>query len=144
MSLMISHGLAAAALKGITASFEGDEGVSPQLSLWGGVAPASMDEDVTEDHKLLVEFDLIGPVFGEPQLDEDLFVYSDMLPVGGQLGRDDGEATFFRLYDRDGEPVMQGTIGLPGSGADIEMDDIDVTTTKLISVQGARLTLPLI
>jgi hypothetical protein len=143
MSLFISEAAGVASMLAVRGQFEEEGPDQPVLSIWGGPVPAGIEADVdAEDNLLLVEFPLIGTVFGDPYREGDTIV-STLLPIGGVLGISEGEATFFRMYDRNGVTVMQGTVGLAESGSDLTIDDVDVTVQKLITVEGLHLTLPL-
>lgn len=143
MSLLISEAAGIASVLAIRGVFEEDGADQPVLSVWAGPMPTDIETDVdVDDNSLLVEFPLIGTVFGDPFREADNIV-ADMLPVGGVIGIGDGEASFFRMYDRNGVVVLQGTVGLEGSGMDLLIDDIDITTQKLITPEGLRLILPL-
>lgn len=143
MSLIISEAAAVASMLGLRSRFEQEGLDQPALSIWGGPVPDDIEiaPDV-DDNPLLVEFPLIGTVFGDPVREGDTVV-SELLPVGGVLGMDEAVATFFRIYDRNGVPVMQGTVGIEESGADLIIDDADITTQKLITPQSLRLIQPL-
>lgn len=48
-----------------------------------------------------------------------------------------GEATWLRIYDKNGSPVIDATISLPGGGGDIEFDNtrfIKGGTVQMISL----------
>lgn len=143
MGLIISEAAGIASMLAIRSTFEGEGAEQPILSIWGGPIPPDIETDVdADDNDLLVEFSLIGTVFGDPFREDDNIV-STLLPLGGSLGMAEGEASFFRMYDRNGVAVFQGTVGLEGSGAVLLIDDIDVTVQKLITAEGMRLTQPL-
>lgn len=143
MTTMISEAAGLACILAIRGRFEADGPDAPLLTVWAGEAPATAETDVDADtNAMLVEFPLAGTVFGDPQREGDVLV-CDLLPVGGATGQDEGEASFYRLYDREGNAVMQGDVGLEGSGADLEIDDIEIATQKLVTVKSLRLALPL-
>ena len=143
MSLIISEAAGIASMLAIRSVFEEEGTEQPVLSIWGGPMPVDLETDVdADDNDLLVEFPLIGTVFGDPFREDDNIV-STLLPIGGVLGMAAGEASFFRMYDRNGVAVFQGSVGLEGSGSDLLIDDIDVTVQKLLTVEGMRLTQPL-
>jgi len=142
MALIVSEEAGAAALLGMRSLFEVDGDEPAILNIWGGEMPESIEDDVDEENLILAEFELAGTVFGDPRREDDTLII-DLLPVGGELGSTEGEATFFRLYDRAGATVLQGTVGAPDSGADLEIDDIAITPQKLVTVQSLSLSLPL-
>lgn len=143
MSLVISEAAGLASILAIRGQFEGDGPDSPMLTIWSGEPPDEIDDDVDDETNLiLADFTLIGTVFGDPAREDNALV-CDLLPVGGVMGADEGQASFFRMYDRNGETVLQGSVGLADSGADLVIDDIDITPLKLVTVQSLRLALPL-
>jgi len=47
------------------------------------------------------------------------------------IGFKDGTPTYFRIYGVDGiTPLMQGTVGVTGSGADMEVNDVRTPTSR--------------
>ena len=49
-------------------------------------------------------------------------------------------ATWARIVDRDGAFVMDGTVGLTGSGADVEIDNTTIAPGQTVNVTLVRFT----
>ena len=51
-----------------------------------------------------------------------------------------GTATWARIVDSNGNFVMDGTVGLTGSGADVELDSTSITAGQPVNVSSATFT----
>lgn len=130
--LKISFDLAEVFLKAMAAAVNTGEAAS-LISIWGGPIPDTVEESVTASNLHLAEFALLRPAFADPVV-ETTKVTMSMLPVDSCSALDAGIATFFRLYDGAGVPVLQGTVGLIGSGETIEISEVDVTKGMTLDV----------
>lgn len=54
----------------------------------------------------------------------------------------EGTATFFRLSASNTVPWLQGTVGLPGSGADMIMDTVTFVSGQYFTIISATITNP--
>lgn len=54
----------------------------------------------------------------------------------------DGLAGYFRIYNRDSAPIMDGSVGVLNSGADLTFDRIDFIAGGSISITNFALTIP--
>lgn len=55
----------------------------------------------------------------------------------------DGTAGYFRLYNRDQITILDGTVGLTNTGADLTFDRIDFITGGSVAITNFVLTIPL-
>lgn len=54
----------------------------------------------------------------------------------------DGTASWFRCYDRDGVPVFDGDITITGGGGDIEFDNINFLKGGTVQITSLSATMP--
>lgn len=142
--MLISEAAGIASMLALRDQFELDGPDAPNLSIWSGDMPTAIEDDVDPlINGLLAEFELIGSVFGDP-VREGNYLAADLLPMGGVTGLMEGQASFFRMYDRNGVTVLQGSVGLVQDGPDLAIDDIEITEQKLVTAQALRLILPLV
>lgn len=90
-----------------------------RLEIRTGLPPAN--PQVAATGTLLATLNLSNPAFGN-------FANGSSFanPIANDIDVDEsGEAGWFRLYDRDGNAVIDGTITKIGDGGDIEFDNID-------------------
>ena len=55
----------------------------------------------------------------------------------------DGIASYFRIYNRDSSPILDGTVGLYNSGSDLVFDRIDFVAGGSVSLTNLAITMPL-
>ena len=115
MTISISPEAAIAAVNAVTESVMfGTDEPSPQIIVFSGPAPlrgASIDP---EENALLVSFDVPETGFGAAAIvDGSAEAILSSIPAVDAVGA--GDASFFRVYDRNGAVVMQGPVGESGS-----------------------------
>lgn len=111
MSLLIRPNLAVAAVDAVTSMIDTGDGDVAQLIVFSGTPPASVLDDVDVASEILVTFDLPSPSFGDAAIigdNEAVEALAFTIPMTPSTGA--GDATFFRVYDKDGLPVMQGDV----------------------------------
>lgn len=67
--------------------------------------------------------------------------------IANPLGGDDninasGVPTWFRIYSRDGTPILDGSVGLISSGNDIEFDSIDFIQGGSVAITSMTVVIP--
>ena len=53
-----------------------------------------------------------------------------------------GTATWFFISNRDNRGTFAGTVGLTGSGADLELDDVNIVQGKTYGISNLRIQMP--
>jgi len=53
-----------------------------------------------------------------------------------------GTAAVCRVVDRDNNTVFEGTVGLTGSGADVELSSVSITTGDAVTLSSITVTQP--
>jgi len=117
-----------------TAIDQGSLGAA-SLCLYGGNRPGS-GQPVT-DQPLLISLLLAYPCAAS--VGGGVLV---LKPIPETLVTADGTLSWGRLLDRDGLPVADLEVGLPGSGADIELPALAVYRGAFIRIDQATLTEP--
>lgn len=127
-------------------------GANPLLRIYGGTVPTSAQEEVSADPPTgaseLVEFTLNGTaaftaaanggassVGGSATDSRTEIVGTESTAQLSATAGATGTAAFFRIVDKDGDCVMQGTITATGGGGDMEL-----VTTSIVSGQTVNLT----
>lgn len=141
MTLKITTEALQAAVAAVAAMVDvGDEGAA-QLIVFSGPVPASIADPVGAGCDFLATFDLPEPAFGAPALVGNE-VEALAFDVPDTEATAAGEASFFRVYDRDGDQVMQGLVGAAGSSADLILNQIDITVGAIVSVDRLVIGIP--
>lgn len=135
MALKITEAVAASTVSAVTAAVDAGEEGSAQLIIFEGEVPESAASPVDLASKILVTFDLPNPAFGAPMLIDNVVeaLAYELDPVSASEA---GEAQFFRIYDCDGEVVMQGAVGEGMTDLVLNQNNItegaDVTVQRLV------------
>ena len=104
------------------------------IRLYDGVQPAKGGAATT----LLAECEFQNPSFGAASggtITANAVTSEASAPAPSQL-----TATWGRLVDRDGNFVMDGTVGATGSGADIEIDNPSIAPGQQVNVTLVQFT----
>ncbi len=129
------------AVDAVTAAIDGgDEGFA-QLIVFSGPVPTSADGTLSGENDFLVTFNLPSPAFGAAALVEDA-VEALAFSLDSAEATSPGEASFFRIYDRDGDPLMQGGVGLSGSPAVLHLNQTTITTGAVVEVERLVIGMP--
>lgn len=125
MALKISAALAAACANLVATA--ADAGVpASTLVIYDGAEPADVDTAVTTQNELVV-FDLPDPAFGAAaDVAGGALITAEAVTPQDAIA--DGTATWFRMYDGDGLPLIQGNVtDTSGSG------NLKVSSTAVIT-----------
>lgn len=118
-----------------------DSGGAGKLEIRSGVIPDGVGDAATGT--VLNSIDFMDPAFGLVQIaGDDVTADANGLPLGG-TNLATGVATWFRIYQGDGTAHSQGTVGLNGSGADLELADTSLTQGEPLQITEFQLTHPL-
>jgi len=125
------------AANSIAASLEDGNVVSNSyIQIFSGSRPNSPQD--TSNEPILSLFNLASPAFGEAlagtitsqPITEDISVIAT------------GRATWFRIYDKNDEAMVDGDITLPNGGGDLEFDNVDFVEGGTIIISNLKLTVP--
>lgn len=99
------------------------------LDIYDGLPPATVDTPVTDQTRLA----RIG--FGTPafQAAVDGRAMSNAL-IADPDADASGQAAWYRTVQSDGTPMSQGSIGLIDSGADMELNRLDIVAGATVTI----------
>lgn len=122
MTLFISNAAAIAAANAIVDLVDLGSGTSEgRFLVYAGSVPADADASIGAA-TLLATLLMSNPAFGAAS-DAAPGAVAVAAAVADDVDADaDGTPSFFRIVDRDGTAIMQGSVGATGSGADVEFD----------------------
>lgn len=111
------------------------------LRLYSGAQPA--DADSAAVGTLLAEFDLPNPAFGAADTSGVATANSTPLTTTGESGASTGtDAQSCRVVNRNGDTVFDGSVGATGSGAEVELDNVNIASGQSVSVSSLTYTHP--
>lgn len=102
-----------------------------------GSKPAS--PQAAETGTLLATLPFSNPAFGS---------YTTGSAIANPIGNDPnvaatGIAGWFRIYDRDGNAIMDGDVTVVGGGGDLQMDDVNFIQGGTIVIDQLTATMPM-
>ena len=132
---------------GMLSAWVTDIGVSAILRLFGGTMPANCATAVSANNSggnpLLAEFDLASTWMGAPSSGTAV---ADNLPLqttGASVAAGGTNATFYRIYASDGVTCHeQGTVTLTGSGGDLTLDNVSISSGQNVEITTFSRTAP--
>ena len=100
------------------------------IRMYSGLKPAAVADPIT-DQALLAELRFSSPAFG-PAVNGQIFA----LPMTKDSNaKSTGQATWFRAFSSNGATAqLQGTVVPKGSGADIELSNINIQIHGTVSL----------
>ena len=102
------------------------------LRVYNGTRPATGGTATT----LLAEFTMSNPAFVTPAVAGVMTANS----ISATTIAASGTATWFRIVDGAGSSVLDGSVGLVASGADLEFDTVTFVSGRAITVDSLVLT----
>lgn len=135
MSFKITPNVAIAAISAAAAEIEvGDTEEFGSLSIWSGPVPDNaLDIIDVEVNDILATTPLPSPTFGLPsEISENLYGALGYA-ITGVIGLTTGIATFFRIYNRDGDPVFQGEVSEDTSES-LQVNQINITEGAEVNI----------
>jgi len=141
MTLKISGAAAMAACDALTGIMNGGSG-DTTLVVYSGTAPATVG-DALSGNTALVTFTLTDPAF-PPSADSGTGATStvDTGNVPQVAATADGTATFFRIFDGDGNATAQGDVTVVGGGGDLELSSVNIVTGVDVIMVALSVTMP--
>lgn len=114
----------------------GTTNAAAKFTVYSGAVPASVNAALTGANVALVTMAMSNPAFGAAAENVGT-VSADAAaePVADVAAAASGVATFYRLFDRDNNPIWQGTVSEPNAGGDMELSSVNVITGVNVVVQ---------
>lgn len=107
-----------------------------KLQLRSGTPPAALTDPAAGT--LLAEFDLPNPAFGAAATG-----VATANAIAATTGLAAGDVGHFRVLDRDGAVVQDsGSVGTTGSGQELELNTITISTGVDVEVTSWTVTMP--
>jgi hypothetical protein len=116
MSIAISSALANAEASAAAELFN-----DAQLLVFDGKRPANADTPI-DGQKLLLRFQFSDPAFQKPR--DGLLIAHHIIPELNAPAN--GTATWYRVLGKHGVPVVDGSVGEEGSGANLILPDPEI------------------
>lgn len=108
------------------------------VKVYSGSRPANANTAPGGGNVLLLTFTMNATSFGAPSSGS---ATANNLPLSATAAAD-GTATWFRAADSTGATVFDGSCGATGSGQDIELSTLSITTGLVVNMTAATLTQP--
>lgn len=140
MALTITSARAISMCNDLVDSFDTD-GTTGSLVVYAGTAPA--DADAAASNSILVTLDLEDPETFGAATDTGSAAVATLtgLPVVGTIAAS-GTATHFRMIADDDTVILQGTVGVTGSGADLILDTTALVQDATFQITSLTLSVP--
>ncbi len=104
-----------------------------RLRIYSGMRPPIAD---APPGALLAELTMSDPVFTAPV--NGVLTASAISPETSTPNA--GTATWFRIVDANGNTVLDGDVGLPGSGAELVLGDTDILINQEVRISALTIT----
>ena len=135
----ISNAAAIAACNAIVDKLDDGAGAG-KLEIRTGVPPANVDDPATGT--LLSTHALSDPAFGAAA-DDDPGGKATADAIADDASADaTGTAGWFRAYDSDDNPIIQGTAGEAADSTDLTLDNKDINAGQTVKVTSWDVTMP--
>lgn len=138
--LQISNALAIIACDALVDQIDSGSSGAAKLQIYDGAKPATLADAITTQN-VLVEFDLPNPAFAGA-VEGANGATATANAVTDTVALADGEATFFRIINRDGEAVLQGDVTDVGGNGDLKLSSISIITGIEVVVVSLTATMP--
>lgn len=142
MATRISQALGIAACNAEVDSIDTGSGTAV-VEIRTGAQPAGPDSTATGT--LLASINLPNPAFGNAA-DAGSSTYAEATSNGGTLtdssADNTGTAGHFRIKNRNGTAVIDGTITLTGGGGQLELDNLSINAGQQVSITGIAHRVP--
>lgn len=121
----------------------GSANPTPYVVIYGGEVPANVRAPLGAAN-VLATLNQSVDAFNDPTADEDLgYTQAEATAIADQAATGDGDAKFYRQFDRDGNPVWQGTVSLPNGGGDMELSSVGIISGVNVVVQSYVFRVPM-
>jgi len=110
-----------------------------QVEIYAGAIPANISD--TPGGTKLAEIALLSPAFSSA-VDANPGGQASIIGNPGSLASAAGTATYFRVVDQSLSPVIDGSCGAVGSGAEMELEDISLVQNQSVVITSYTITMP--
>lgn len=120
----------------------GSTNPAARFSVYSGTPPANV-EAALSGNTALITIDMANPAF-KAAVDNptDNCAEAEANTIAEQPAVADGTATFYRLFDRSGTAIWQGTVSEPNLGGDMEVSSLNVIAGVSVVVQSFFIRVP--
>lgn len=109
------------------------------LKIYDGTRPDKVDDAVTTQN-ILSEHNLSNPAFGNASDNNPGAIATANAISDDTSANNTGTATWFRVFDRNGDAVIDGNVGT--SAADLILDSVSITAGQRVSISSWTITEP--
>lgn len=144
MTFSISNSEAISALDAmVDACDSGTTNPQATLVIYSGTPPARVDAPLS-GNTVLAQLAMSNPAFGSAvDVPASNLARATAAAISDDTSADaDGTATFYRILDRDNTPRQQGSCGVVGSGAELELNSVNLVTGANVEVSSLVIDLP--
>lgn len=107
------------------------------IKVYTGSQPAT--PDTAASGTLLVTFNLANPVYGAAATGVATLLNTPVNSTGAAAG----DAGWFRVLDRDGNPVFDGVATATGGGGQLELNTVTISIGVNVQITAGSFTMPL-
>lgn len=142
MALSLKASVAIAACDAVVAQAAIGSANPVRFTVYSGTPPANIDAALS-GNTALITIDMATPAF-KAAVDNsvDGFAESEAEAIAEQPAIADGTASFYRLFDRNGTAIWQGTVSEPNLGGDMELSSLNVINGVSVVVQSFFIRVP--
>lgn len=142
MTLSISNAAAIDACDSIVDLVDiGTGTASGHLKIYAGSVPANVDTALSTQ-TLLADLAMSNPAFGGAA-DVSPGARATAAAITDDSAADaTGTASFFRIVNRDGTAVIQGSVTATGGGGELELNTTSIVAGAAVSVTSLTVTMP--
>lgn len=140
MAVRLSNAAARAACDAINNLINAGSAGAATLVVYSGARPADVDTDVVAQVALVV-FNLPSPAFA-PAVDAGAGGHATANAITSVVAAATGTASFFRIYNRDGDGVFDGSVTDTAGAGDLKLSSTAVIKDIDVSVVSLTTTMP--
>ncbi|ERP95704.1 hypothetical protein Q669_29490 [Labrenzia sp. C1B10] len=139
MALSITKAMAIAACDFLNAYLDAGA-ANGTLTVFNGTRPADLETAISGQTPL-VTFDFADPAF-QAAVDASGGGHATANAITSVTAANTGEATFFRAFDSDGNPVMDGSVSNTGGSGDLKLSSTSIVSGIDVTVVSLTITMP--
>jgi hypothetical protein len=143
MTLSVSTAVAIAACNAYTAKCDVGAGAAASFTVYSGAVPANVATALTGANVALVTMVMSAPAFGAAAENVSLAAAESAAnAVADKPALATGTATFYRMFDKDGNAIWQGVVTAPNGGGDMELSSVSVIQSVSVVLQSFYFRVP--